>query len=370
MFRGRHRSRDFHGGHRWLAAVAVLAASAAGCKSGTWGSKPSWWSFGGSTPNESLAAAPSFNSDVVKPSETAKPYPTTDTPEGYVLSDATRTEPDTDSPAADLVDPGSVTYGTTRPTAPPATSTVGNQPTAGNWPAAGTEPAVGPQVGPYASLSQQAAPAANPAGTVDPAEAATAGLAAAPAFNQQPSGPESYGQNPAPGYPSSPPPAAEPRGADRWASATPPTSAAPPAAGGSRYSQHSSRFSGGSQLPPPSEAAASPAGAATDPSAGLSLTAPETGSAGLTTAPPATTEPGGQPAIEPAANSAAPTTPAEQVLPGSLTPPQRRPDPGYRPGGTSSYRPNRAILAEDPAAGGDVIPAAFQATPGNSAEGL
>ncbi len=364
MLRGRHWSRDFHGGHRLLAAVAVLAASAAGCKSGTWGSKPSWWSFGGSTPNESLAAAPSFNTDVVQPSETAKPYPTTDTPEGYVLSDATRTGPDTDSPAADLVDAGSVTYGTTRPTAPPATSTVGNQPTAG------TEPTVGPQVGPYASLSQQAAPAANPAGPVDPAEAATAGLAAAPAFNQQPSGPGAFGQGPAAGYASSPPPAAEPRGADRWASATPPTSAAPPAVGGSRYSQHSSRFSGGSQFPPPSEAAAPPAVPAADPLAGLSVTTPETGSAGLTTASPTTPGPVGHPAIEPAASSTAPTTPAEQVLPGSLTPPQRRPDPGYRPGGTSSYRPNRAILAEDPAAGGDVIPAAFQATPGNSAEGL
>jgi len=364
MFKGRHWSRGFHGGHRWLAAVALLAASAAGCKSGTWGSKPSWWSFGGSTPNESLAAAPSFKSDVVKPSETAKPYPTTETPEGYVLSDATRTGPDTDAPAADLVDAGSVTYGTTQPTTPPPTATARNQPTAG------TEPTVGPQVGPYASLSQQAAPAANPAGPVDPAEAATAGLAAAPAFNHQPSGPEAFGQSPPAGYASTPPPAAEPPSADRWASATPPTSAAPPAAGGSRYSQHSSRFSGGSQLPPPSEAAAPTAASATDPSAGLSLTAPETGSAGLTTAPPATTEPGGQPAIEPAANSAAPTTPAEQVLPGSLTPPQRRPDPGYRPGGTSSYRPNRAILAEDPAAGGDVIPAAFQVTPGSSAEGL
>ena len=38
----------------------------------------------------------------------------------------------------------------------------------------------------------------------------------------------------------------------------------------------------------------------------------------------------------------------------------RRPDPGYRPGGTSSYRPNRAILADDDAAGGPIQPVAFE----------
>jgi hypothetical protein len=42
--------------------------------------------FGGSTKtSEKLAAAPPFEGDVAKPSASAKPYPTTSNPEGYVL---------------------------------------------------------------------------------------------------------------------------------------------------------------------------------------------------------------------------------------------------------------------------------------------
>jgi len=364
MLTGRRLSQTFCGGHRRLVAMALLAVAAAGCKTGSWGSKPSWWSFGGTTPNESLASAPSFDAPVAKPSETAKPYPTTETPEAYVLSDTTRTDPAAGASAspAGVVEASSVTYGTTKPTPPPSRPA----PTA----TAGTAaPAtVAPQVGPYASLSpQQAAPAAampSPqAAPADPAAAATAGLAAAPAFNQQPAGPSQASR-----YSSVPPAAAEPRGSDRWASATPPTSApaAPPAGSTSRYSEHSSRFSGGYQ-PASSESAA------TEPAAfgGLPATQPAE-PAGFRGAAPAADAGAGatQPSIDPAGSPAGPSTPAERVLPGSLSPPKRRPDPGYRPGGTSSYRPNRAILAADPAAEGDIIPAAFEGPPSGPADGL
>jgi hypothetical protein len=49
-------------------------------------------------------------------------------------------------------------------------------------------------------------------------------------------------------------------------------------------------------------------------------------------------------------------------LPGSITPPTRRPDPGYRPGGTSSYRPAKTLLAGEEADEG-VQPASFETAP-------
>ena len=60
--------------------------------------------------------------------------------------------------------------------------------------------------------------------------------------------------------------------------------------------------------------------------------------------------PGGVPAADPL------TAPA--AAPSSLAPPTptRRPDPGYRPGGTSTYRPSRTLLAGDSGA----EPAAIQ----------
>jgi hypothetical protein len=48
----------------------------------------------------------------------------------------------------------------------------------------------------------------------------------------------------------------------------------------------------------------------------------------------------------PAVPASTPATPAS--LPSAS--PTRRPDPGYRPGGTSSYRPSQAIIATDPPA--------------------
>jgi hypothetical protein len=119
---------------------------------------------------------------------------------------------------------------------------------------------------------------------------------------------------------------ADARGAESWG-----TSAAspPPAAGDSRYGGTGSRFAGGAVAAP--EAAASFAAPPVEP-------------------PPAA--PAAMPAIGPTAT------------PSSLAPPTptRRPDPGYRPGGTSSYRPSRTILAgETGSEPGGIQPVSFEA---------
>ena len=52
------------------------------------------------------------------------------------------------------------------------------------------------------------------------------------------------------------------------------------------------------------------------------------------------------------------------ATPSSLAPPTptRRPDPGYRPGGTSTYRPSRTILAgETGSEPGGIQPVSFEA---------
>lgn len=72
---------------RFVAAAAAVAVACAspGCKSGSsWAAKPSWWTFGNDDPAK-LADAPPAATDVAMPSATSKPYPTTTTPEGYVM---------------------------------------------------------------------------------------------------------------------------------------------------------------------------------------------------------------------------------------------------------------------------------------------
>lgn len=281
-----HRRHGSDACGRRLAGACLLVALAAGCKSGTWAVKPPSWGLGGAASASSPAEAPALEKDVTKPSAMAKPYPTTDTPEAYSLAGTPGTVPTT----APLIEPSSVTYGAAAPAAQPSPQPL-QQP----------DP-VGPQVGPYASLQPAAAPAV--AG-VDPAAAATAGLAAAPAFGE------------------AAPPAtarvADARAAEAW----PTPSATPATAIDPRYGQApGSRFSTSFQ-PPVSEPA-------------------------MTPLPSAPVAPPGPP----------PAAPADQ-LPGGIAPPKRRSDPGYRPGGTSSYRQGRAILAGDDAAGG-VVPASLE----------
>ncbi len=303
--------------HRSLIAPMMLvAALACGCKSSSWMARPSW--LGGSPPPaSSLSSAPAFEKGIAKPSETAKPYPTTNTPEGYVLNNGTRT----DSPSVTGSTATAVTYGATPPPAPTATAASG----------------IAPQVGPYAPLQKTPA-SASPS---DPAAAATSGFAAAPAFG---------GGNAAP--PASPAPPAGARFADAsggtagWSPSPPPTpptapAAAPgttafptpsqPAPTDARYgSANSSRFSTGFQ---PSQA-------------------------------PPSTEPQPQWSAPPAAppTTVSPPPAPEAALPGSITPPTRRPDPGYRPGGTSSYRPAKALLAGEETDEG-IQPVSFESAP-------
>lgn len=336
----------------WFAILTALAGSAAGCKSGTsWTSKPSWWSFGGGTPDAAkLADAPPAG-EVSKPSATAKPYPITSTPEGYVLSDKQRVEqasaaaaiPQSPPPAATAV-----TYGSTPPATTASTAAAPQGP-----PATGGLSSITPQVGPYGS------PSAGPT-AIDSLPATASAASSPPLAPMQPP--------PASAYPgAAPPPAAvggaglaaavpaeqrfgspaervaDARSAPSWQA--PPETA--PQAPGSRYDTATgSRFSGGGfSAPPPAPAA--------DPFAGQPA---------AMLPPPASFPPAAPPAaVSPPAVPPPPAMPA--TLPPTSAPsvPTRRPDPGYRPGGTSSYRPSRTILAGGEDAGDAAVqPASFQ----------
>jgi hypothetical protein len=314
---------------RWT-VVAVLAVTAAtsGCKMGTAGTRPSWWTFGGAPKDDAdkFAAAPSFNGDVTKPSASAKPYPTTGTPNAYAIDGATKPGAAAVAAAA----PTAVTYGVTPPTAPPDPVEMATAPARSNA-AAGTVPpltSITPQVGPYASLPADPAAAAGVA-EPPPLQAIAGGAAPAAA--------------PTVGASSSlAPPAAPQRVADARGSAAWPGQQAGVSTGGRYDAGSSSRFGGGSAidqpLPPPPAASVLPAALEPLPAA----------------ATPAGAVPsGGFPAPPAAAPPAAPVSP---------TAPLRRADPAYRPGGTSSYRPSRAILAADPlpATPGAVRPAGFE----------
>ena len=314
-------------------ALAFAAAVAGGCKSGSsWTAKPSWWTFGDASKDPAaLASAPPAPTDVTKPSAAAKPYPTTTTPEGYVL-DKAQAAGTTNVAAAAVsapVEPAAVTYGSTPVAAPVASQTAAASP-----PAAATVPgslsSISPQVGPYggapgSSPIDQSLPATSTAGY-------SASLAASPAASPALAAPAAaVGVAAAsPGFDPAGTRVADARGADSWPA---PATTAPAGVGDSRYgAANGSRFSGGTPTMP----AAPPASDAFIPAI---------------PAMPA------MPAMPPAEMSPA-------AAPAALAPPAptRRPDPGYRPGGTSSYRPSRTILAGDPGeAPSAVQPASYEA---------
>ena len=304
--------------------AALLATTACGCKTGSWGVKPSWWGSGAAPAGSALTAAPTFEKDPTKPSEVAKPYPTTNSPEGYALDGM----PKPAAAGAPAIEPAAVTYGTT-------VAARTEQPIPGAAADAAGRTAAAPQVGPYASLQQPAAAAPQSA---DPAAAAMAGFGAAPGFESVP--PPAQPDQPAARV-------ADARGGGGWSS--PPAASLPPAdssavggfSGGpsDRYGMNpGSRFSGGGEFQPAAPQGFSPV---EPPSAVRSAEPP--------VAPPSPVVPA--PPLAPANSSPA--------LPGGVSPPTRRPDPGYRPGGTSSYRPNRAILAGGEPARGGVQPVAY-----------
>lgn len=338
MVRVRHSRQQFPARAAGLVGLAVAAALATGCKSGSWGAKPSWWSSGGTPPASSLTAAPSFDKDVAKPSETAKPYPTTGSPEGYALSDATKTDAGRPAaPSTGLVEPTTVTYGATPPPAAAQPAAVAPPASAAGSSAAAS--AVGPQVGPYASLQPQS-PAPPAAAGIDPAGAATAGMAAAPAFGE--ASPPIAQVPPAQQLGSQPPAAryADASGSQAWPASAPPATAAgsPPAGIDARYGE-----ANGSRFGAPTSGFAAP------PASGFA-------------APPAAAPPIAPIEPPPAVPAAAPAAGGD-VLPGAITPPKRRPDPGYRPLGTSSFRPGKTILTGDEPAAPGVVPASFEAAP-------
>lgn len=306
--------------------VLLVAVAAVGCKSGSsWTAKPSWWTFGGSGDDPAkLAAAPPATTDTTKPSAAHTPYPTTTTPEGYVMENAQRagqtqvasaSQPTT-APAAE---PPAVTYGSK----PPVSATPSPPPQmAAASAGGGTLSGIAPQVGPYGAppgtspLEQTLPPSTTPASSFGaaPPAAAEAGVRVADA-----------------------------RGAESWSPAPPAASAAPPAtsaAGDSRYGASvGSRFSGAAQpMNPP-----------------MTQPAPASAFPPITPAAPATLPASIDPLAAPAAGPA--------TAPSSLAPPTptRRADPGYRPGGTSSYRPSRTILAGDATAEpGAIQPVSFE----------
>lgn len=333
------------GWRRSLAVVALaclVAPHAAGCKTGTAGTKPSLWTFGGGSPPDAdkLATAPSFKGDVEKPSATAKPYPTTAAPNGYVLDDSARAGSSATAAVAPQA-PAAVTYGVTPPPARPTPSGIATAPPAGQ-PAGGSISSIAPQVGPYGSLSTDPPSTASatdlpPLRPIAPA-AAMGGVAAMAPPEQTP-----------------PQRMADARGGAAW-----PEQAPPAAVGGGRYdAAPASRFGGGNAIDQPLPSA-SARGLAPPVEPGPPTTPEAWTPPPLPAAPATMPSTPAVPALPAAAGMAPLAAPAVNPNPGAIAPPAapppavspaptRRPDPGYRPGGTSSYRPNREILAAEPA---------------------
>lgn len=322
-------------------AGVVVASLASGCRSGAGAfSAPKWWSFGGGKPESTFASAPTPSKDTggdpVKPSSTATPYPTTSTPAGYSLAGSGGAAAPATAAAAGAAAVPAVTYGTTPPPpSTPAPATVASAPVA--TPAA--------QVGPYSML-----PASAPAPSSAPA--------AAGAF------PETAGYDPVrTAVPATEPasrfagaPVAAPDAGGRYQAALP-AAAAAPAVAGSRYAsappaEGASRYAEPAPAAVPSGPASEAPAASRYASASASRfggTAPDAAAspAGFT-APPAALAPAAVPAAAPIAPPPAPAESTPPAVPADPARSIRRPDPGYRPAGTSSYRPSAALLADDP----------------------
>lgn len=326
--------------------VAVVTLSAGGCRGGlkTFAA-PKWPGFGDakSKPIDApaLAAAPTSTGPIVKPSAGATPYPTSSTPAGSVVVDPVAASGPTPGGVIQTAatDPTAVTYGVTPPMSV-AERDVASQPAPPLTPIDRAAP-IAPQVGPYASLP--APPPAAETAVAPGIPAADVGPAAPPAFEAAaapPSGfPSTAGYEPSrPDFAAPSPPPAAPSAAPQLVPVAPAAAAAAATAGGveARYASR-----GGSRFGNPS-AAPEPLGAdSTAASAGTGLSAPQADAAPVVA--PLAAPPAPAPAV-PAPASLTPPSPD-----GLTSPPVRRPDPVFRPGGTSSYRPAEQIFADDPA---------------------
>jgi len=368
-------------------AIGLLIASLAGggCRSGVRSmTAPKWPSFGTAKPkgidDSALAAAPKIDASTQKPSTAATPYPTTSTPAGYVVNDSSPTAgaaaPGIQTAATD---PAMVTYGATPP---PQLAAAASDPRAmAGLPEASAPQPISPQVGPYASLPAPPPPAQSPA----PPGLPPASLPLEPV----PPAAEVAAAPPGGGYPVAPPATssafpstagyepsrvADARGGVAAEAAAPGLAAAgvaaaaplapinPPESGTSaRYASDRSRYgdplaadpapaapASAYQAPPAADAGWAGAGFAGSGFAGAGALPPA--AAAPAVAPPPAPFPTAPPAALPAAN------------PDGLTsPPVRRPDPVFRPGGTSSYRPAEQIFVdEQPVAPSAVRTASFE----------
>jgi S-DNA-T family DNA segregation ATPase FtsK/SpoIIIE len=374
-----------------LALPAVLALLAlpcgTGCRLGGGSSMTSWLPGQASavTQGEELASAPPFEGEIVKPSTKATPYPTTSTPEGYVVPGAPEAASASQVAAAAPAGPTPpVTYGmkpaevatVAEATAPQTASTFGG---AGS-PAAEN---VAAQEGPYSPLgeSSQAATVTPPPDTLT-SRFASAGGTSEGAYPPE----ETVGIAPAAGSSfAATPPVADSANAssDAYAAAAPQASAFGQASqvpqgsasdspvAGSRYaSAGGSQFGGAAAVSEPSGFAAAPAtpgaaGGSAWPPAPVEATASQPAAdsemQASTWSPPAAA--GGAAAYEssersfdvsgagvedsssePAAFDVQASQPTGEQ--GGL---KRRPDPMYRPAGTSSYQPSAPIFSDEPA---------------------
>lgn len=420
-----------------LLFLAATLPTGVGCRSGGVSGMKSWWPGQLVEKDDAaaadLAAAPAFDGDVAKPSSKATPYPTTSTPEGYVVPGAdsaaqlAQSQPTVPANEA-MVGSPPVTYGMQPPAIadglPPGESA------ATDPPRPSTE-AIAEQVGPYQPLAGSTAPAGNPAAA--PGAFAAAGgmapgafppeqpLGAAPPASAVPQGlpspgdPAGLGSAPSPYFAAAAPTTASPQPSSAYPSmpptasgsafATTPPPASPPTAGGSAFGQTAAPQGAASSFTPPASSYVStgvPQGAAGDspvagsrfasaagsgfPAETLTPPAAATGSeAAAATAPPWQTAsaataasaaaasfgspasdgmasrfgqpPSQDPLVEPA-GSTTPATPTPDGQP--ATRPGRRPDPMYRPAGTSSYRPAQPIFADDPEPAGPVRMATYE----------
>jgi len=390
---------------------------------------------------EELAAAPPFEGEIVKPSTKATPYPTTSTPQGYVVPGETETPEATQvaatPPAIDITDPATgrtppVTYGM-KPVE--AATIAGTDAAASPSPFGGAEqqpPAesIAAQEGPYAPITPAGQPEAPPqtvasgfsaaggtsTGLYPPEQEAGLPPPAGETASYAQSGGSAFGGGMAPADA----PAAEAGQSSSAFAATPPPTGSSfasqpvaPAGGGSAFSSPEA-------YAPPAAATASafgqpatvPEGAASDSPvassryasagtsrfggggvsepAGFAASAAEepAGEAAPWQPTPAevSIEPAGQPSAYAAAGSSFATPPAERSFdepvgaaatglgdqpagfdaqasqPSSPDAgrPQRRPDPMYRPAGTSSYRPSEPIFSDEPSSNGPVQMATFE----------
>lgn len=453
------------------AALMMLALPlGTGCRLGGSSSMTSWLPGQGSAADdgEELASAPPFEGAIVKPSSKATPYPTTSTPQGYVMSEAGEQPAAAqiaaaDAPAAAATPTAPVTYGMKPAEVAALTGTAA----AATPPQPQPQPAqesVAAQEGLYAPLTQTtpAAGSATPpadtvasgfsaaggtsAGVYPPEE--TVGLApAASATAGSPAAQDAMGQ-PSAGFAptseampqSSAFAAAAAAGGSAFSTQPEPVPSAggqvggatAPAETGSAFGQSSyaaaPTASAFVQQPAASSAEVSAAGVPSGSSAASPVADQRYASAGSRFGGGGFTEPAGVTASTPAedpllappqqtaqaspwqqgasspateqttpASSAWPaTSPAENVAAASATEasadqsfgtagaaefsepsfgsqasqpsaeegsrPPRRPDPMYRPAGTSSYRPAEPIFPNEPASRSPVQMATFEET--------